>query len=143
MIHRHALALAIVLAGMATVTTGQQKKEAPLFTAQQATQGKAIYASRCAMCHGETLQGGAAGSLVGPAFAASWSLGGLVGGWGDAQLTVDDLDFIIRTTMPKGSAGKLPADRFFGQRSIAGTAACWRRWGRTGFCEPSIGIITK
>jgi alcohol dehydrogenase (cytochrome c) len=88
-----------------------QAAEAPLFTAQQAAQGKSIYAARCAPCHGETLQGGSASPLAGPAFAAAWTRG-LVGDWADSQLTVEDLDFIIRTTMPKGAAGKLSAEEY-------------------------------
>ena len=99
-------AVAIVLAGTVTGVIGQKSEHTPLFTAQQAAQGKALYAARCAACHGETLQGGAANPLAGPAFAAAWA-GGPVVGWADSQLTVDDLDFIIRTTMPKGAVGKL------------------------------------
>lgn len=107
-----ARAVTIVLAGIVTVVMGQGAEDTPLFTAQQAAQGKALYAARCAACHGETLQGGSAGPLAGPAFAAAWTLGGFVGGWADSQLTVDDLDFIIRTTMPKGAAGKMGAEEY-------------------------------
>ncbi len=56
------------------------------------------------------MQGGSAGPLAGPAFAAAWTMGGFVGEWADSQLTVDDLDFIIRTTMPKGGAGRMSAE---------------------------------
>jgi len=75
----------------------------PLYTRQQAASGKAIYNANCAKCHGETLQGGIAGALSGAAFAASWNSNGFQGDWADTQLTVDDLDFIIRSTMPKDS----------------------------------------
>ena len=44
---------------------------------------------------------------LGLAFAARWT-----SGWGDSKLTVDDLDFIIRTTMPKGSPGKMAAEEY-------------------------------
>lgn len=64
---------------------------------------------RCAPCHGETLQGASAGPLAGAAFAAAWTPGGLVGDRANSQLTVEDLDFIIRTTMPKGAPGRLTA----------------------------------
>lgn len=108
----HACAGAIALTGIATVAMGQGTKEIPLFTGQQVAQGKALYAAKCALCHGETLQGGAAGPLAGPAFAAAWTTTGLVGDWANSQITVDDLDFIIRTTMPKGSAGQMGADEY-------------------------------
>lgn len=112
MTSRLAWAATIVLAGSITVVIVQGAQDPPLFTAQQAAQGKALYAARCAACHGEILQGGSAGPLAGPAFAAAWTLGGFVGGWADSQLTIDDLDFIIRTTMPKGAAGKMGAEEY-------------------------------
>lgn len=102
---------AMMLAGTLTVVVSQAQDEAPLFTAQQAAQGKSIYAARCAACHGETLQGGAADPLAGPGFAAAWTMGG-AGDWAESQVTVDDLDFTIRTTMPVGAAGTLDADEY-------------------------------
>jgi mono/diheme cytochrome c family protein len=101
---------AIVLAGTMTVVMVQGAEDPPLFTAQQAAQGKALYAARCATCHGGTLQGGSAGPLAGAAFAAAWTFGGTT--WTDYQPTVDDLDFIIRTTMPKGAAGSMSAEEY-------------------------------
>lgn len=100
----------IVLAVTTTVVISEGAKDTPLFTAQQAAQGKAFYAARCAACHGETLRGGSAGPLAGP--AAAWTGDDLVGDWADSQFTVDDLDFIIRTTMPKGAAGKMGAEEY-------------------------------
>lgn len=101
------LTVAVTLAAGVAVTMGQARKESPLFTKQQVAQGKTLYAEKCAACHGEKLQGGAARALSGPAFAARWT-----SGWGDSKLTVDDLDFIIRTTMPKGSPGKMAAEDY-------------------------------
>lgn len=100
-------AVAVTVAAGIAVTMGQVRKELPLFTKQQVAQGKTLYAEKCAACHGEKLQGGAARALAGPAFAARWT-----SDWGDSKLTVDDLDFIIRTTMPKGSPGKMAADEY-------------------------------
>jgi alcohol dehydrogenase (cytochrome c) len=57
-----------------------------------------VYASECASCHGATLAGGAAPPLTGPAFERSW---------GDPRVTLDDLFFIIRTTMPPRAAGSM------------------------------------
>jgi alcohol dehydrogenase (cytochrome c) len=91
---------------------GQGTEETPLFTAEQAARGKQLYAAKCATCHGETLQGGAAGPLAGPAFAKAWTIDHIVGDWADSQLMVDDLDFIIRTTMPKGAAGRMAAEDY-------------------------------
>jgi alcohol dehydrogenase (cytochrome c) len=45
--------------------------------------------------------------LTGPAFAAAWTAG-----WNDSQLTVDDLDFIIRTAMPKTAPATMAADEY-------------------------------
>jgi len=89
---------AAAVAVAASQVAHQGTKHAPLFTAQQVEQGKRLYGAKCATCHDENLQGGVAGPLTGPRFAARWT-----SGWGDSKLTVDDLDFIIRTTMPKGS----------------------------------------
>jgi alcohol dehydrogenase (cytochrome c) len=90
--------------------SAQPPQEKPLFTAQQAAQGKVLYGERCAACHGETLQGASAGPIAGPAFAAAWGSG--VGQWSQSQLTVDDLDFIIRSTMPKGAPGKMTPEQY-------------------------------
>jgi len=106
-----AFAVAATLAvglGQATDPAAKQTtKEVPLFTAQQVAQGKTLYAAKCAVCRGEKLQGGAAGPLAGSAFAARWT-----SAWADSKLTVDDLDFIIRTTMPKGSPGSMTAAEY-------------------------------
>ncbi|MEJ2009920.1 MAG: c-type cytochrome, partial [Acidobacteriota bacterium] len=94
---------------MMTAVIAQGAQEPALFTAQQAAQGKKIYAVRCAGCHGDQLQGGAAGALAGPAFARAWASGGK---WASSKFTVDDLDFVIRTTMPKDAPGKLSAEDY-------------------------------
>jgi alcohol dehydrogenase (cytochrome c) len=74
-----------------------------LFTEAQAKAGEAVYAKACAGCHGANLTGGSAPPLAGPAFARSW---------GDPRITLDDLFFIIRTTMPPNNVAALsPADR--------------------------------
>ena len=107
----YAGAVAVTVAAAVAVAAGQAArqgtKHAPLFTAQQVAQGKRLYAAKCATCHGENLLGGAAGPLTGPGFAACWT-----SGWGDSKLTVDDLDFIIRTTMPKGSPATMRPEEY-------------------------------
>ena len=72
------------------------------FTESQAARGKTVYARSCASCHGAALSGGAAPALKGPDFELSW---------GHPQVTLDDLLYIIRTTMPPRAASSVtPAD---------------------------------
>jgi mono/diheme cytochrome c family protein len=97
-------AATVILAGTIAPVIGQSAEDKPLFTARQAAQGRAIYAAKCAPCHGEKLQGGSAGPLAGPVFADNWAAGSGSRAWAGSQLTVEDLDFIIRSTMPKGAA---------------------------------------
>src|SRR5262245_61556141 len=72
-----------------------------LFTDAQAKSGEAVYVRACAACHGRTLGGGAAPPLTGPALARSWS---------DPRVTLDDLFFVMRTTMPPRQSNSLSAD---------------------------------
>ncbi len=69
-----------------------------LYTAAQAARGRAVYAKRCALCHGDQLQGNPGPPLTGPQFDLSWS---------HPQLTVDDFVFLVRTTMPPRMARTL------------------------------------
>ncbi|MGQ0733843.1 MAG: outer membrane protein assembly factor BamB family protein [Acidobacteriota bacterium] len=71
-----------------------------MFTEAQAKAGQAVYADSCASCHGGSLTDGTAPPLVGPAFEKSW---------GDPRVTLDDLFFIIRTTMPPRASGTVSA----------------------------------
>jgi alcohol dehydrogenase (cytochrome c) len=70
----------------------------PLFTEAQAAAGKVLYDKTCASCHGGALSGGTAPPLTGPAFQASWR---------DPRVTLDDLFFVARTTMPPRASGTL------------------------------------
>jgi mono/diheme cytochrome c family protein len=71
---------------------------AALFTDAQAAGGEALYRQSCAGCHGASLTGGIAPALAGPAFEASWS---------DPRVTLADIFFIARTTMPPRASGSL------------------------------------
>lgn len=77
-----------------------------LFTEAQATRGEAVYAQSCASCHGATLTGVTAPPLAGPAFERSWSggtpasLAPRADDRSDPRVTLDDLFFVLRTTMP-------------------------------------------
>jgi alcohol dehydrogenase (cytochrome c) len=97
------LLLVIAAGGVAARQTPRATAPPRLFTAAQATRGEAVYREACAACHGAALTGGNAPALAGPAFARSW---------GDPRVTLDDLFFIIRTTMPPaGSTAISAADK--------------------------------
>jgi alcohol dehydrogenase (cytochrome c) len=96
---------------IATSALGDMRDGSALFTLQQAAEGKALFSVRCAACHGDAMQGGSAPALAGADFASGWSPDA-VADWTDSPPTVDDLDFVIRTTMPKGSAGKLRPEEY-------------------------------
>ncbi|MGH8207611.1 MAG: c-type cytochrome, partial [Steroidobacteraceae bacterium] len=76
----------------------------PVFTAQQATLGKAVFASSgCAMCHGENLGGnGAAGpALVGDTFLSQWH-----------DLTPSQMFAFITGQMPPNAPGSLSVESY-------------------------------
>jgi alcohol dehydrogenase (cytochrome c) len=93
------LTAAAALASAAAQNVQSSGRTRPaLFTEAQAKQGEAVYANQCASCHGATLAGVTAPPLTGPAFERSWS---------DPRVTLDDLFFIVRTTMPPRAEGTL------------------------------------
>lgn len=68
-----------------------------VFSADQATQGKALFDSKCAICHGADLNGGEMSPpLAGGAFVANWS-----------GQTLGDLFTRIHTTMPANDPGSM------------------------------------
>ena len=68
-----------------------------VYTADQAAQGKAIFADKCATCHGADLNGAEmAPPLVGPTFLGDW-----------VGQSADDLFTRIHTTMPANDPGSL------------------------------------
>ena len=88
----------------ATTRAGQAPASAApraaLYTAAQAAAGESVYRQSCAGCHGAALTGGNAPPLTGPAFETSWS---------DPRVTVADVFFIARTTMPPRASNTLSA----------------------------------
>lgn len=87
-----------------------QDPSAGVYTVEQAGRGRTVYATHCANCHGRTLVDGDAAQLAGKNFIGRWNQGtiadgGNFRGWGAG--TVDDLFFILRTTMPQGAQGTL------------------------------------
>jgi alcohol dehydrogenase (cytochrome c) len=104
-----ALASAMVCGSVTAIDGAGQVPRPPvaakavLFTEAQAASGEAVYRRSCASCHGAELRGGSAPPLVGPAFETSW---------GNPRVTLDDLFFILRTTMPPRSSGAVsPQDQ--------------------------------
>jgi mono/diheme cytochrome c family protein len=84
-------ALGLVLgASLAGAQTAAHNVWDGVYTADQATQGKALFADKCATCHGADLTGGEmAPPLVGAIFMGDW-----------AGQSADDLFTRIHTTMP-------------------------------------------
>ena len=67
--------LTMALAAMAVAPIGAQASRTVadgIFTDAQATRGQAIYAQRCASCHGPALQGAQGPPLVGDVFVGRW-----------------------------------------------------------------------
>ena len=98
-----AIAFGVCVAAEMTGGAGQPVPARPaLFTDAQAASGEAVYRQSCASCHGATLTGGTAPALTGPAFEASW---------GNPRVTLADIFFIARTTMPpRASSSLTPQD---------------------------------
>jgi mono/diheme cytochrome c family protein len=73
-----------------------------VYSAEQAERGAAVYAARCAACHGVSLNGtGEAPGLVGGEFVSHWD-----------TLTVGDLFDRVRTTMPQNAPQTLTRDEY-------------------------------
>jgi alcohol dehydrogenase (cytochrome c) len=97
---RFVLAIVIVLTGYAVPPLrGQHTSDSAPFTKAQADAGQSVYTQKCAACHGSSLTDGAAPPLAGASFFQRWR----------SPRTLDDLFFIVRTTMPKNAGGTLPA----------------------------------
>ena len=104
------VALAVAIVGLATTGHAGQPPAgasatapAALFTDAQATRGEAVYRQSCGSCHGAALNGASAPSLTGPRFAASW---------GNPRISLDDLFFVISTTMPPRASNTVSAQDY-------------------------------
>jgi polar amino acid transport system substrate-binding protein len=74
-----------------------------LYANAQATQGAGLYASKCAMCHGVQLEGGAGPPLSGPNMT---TLGQ------KTHLSVGDMFTYITTNMPMNAPASLSHDQY-------------------------------
>src|SRR5688572_30967982 len=88
----------LLLASVPPVLRGQTSADAVPFTDEQATAGSRVYTQKCASCHGARLDDGVATPLTGAKFLETWTAPGR---------SLDDLFFIIRSTMPKNEGGTL------------------------------------
>lgn len=95
-------ALALLLASGTGAALAQDTKP-PLFTAEQAQAGAAVYAQSCASCHGAMLESGAGPALKGSAFAQR----------AIAQtLTAQALYDVVAFTMPQVDPGSLKPEQY-------------------------------
>ncbi len=98
----------LLLAAAATIATlpqlaGAQSAKPALFTDAQASAGAAVYASSCAACHGQQLEGVAAPALKGQPFGEMSTAQGLT-----AQTLLD----VIVNTMPQSDPGSLKPEEY-------------------------------
>ena len=93
---------AITAAGTASAQMASRSIWQGVYSTEQATRGAAVYAARCAACHGVSLNGtGEAPGLVGGEFVSHWD-----------TLTVGDLFDRVRTTMPQNAPQTLTRDEY-------------------------------
>ena len=88
--------LALALFAGAVVQTQNHTANDGVYTAAQAARGKAIFEMRCALCHGDMLEGMAGPPLAGDVFLGAW----------DKQ-PISDLVDKIHATMPADAPGTL------------------------------------
>lgn len=91
-----------VLAWSAVVEAAASQPPA-LYTDAQASQGASLYASKCAICHGAQLEGGAGPPLTGPNIT---TLGE------KTHLSVGDMFTYITSNMPLNAPGSLSKDEY-------------------------------
>src|SRR5689334_14663219 len=99
MLTPRSVALILGLVALPSVSHAQAALPA-VYTAAQAARGKAVYTLECMACHGPRLDDGAAVPIAGHAFRQKWS---------NPLVSLDELFFIIQTTMPKNRGNALPA----------------------------------
>jgi mono/diheme cytochrome c family protein len=93
----------LLIASLPQVLRGQAPTARVPFTQAQATEGGRVYVRKCASCHGARLDDGAAPPLTGAKFLETWTA---------PDRTLDDLFFIIRSTMPKNEGGTLATSEY-------------------------------
>lgn len=95
-----ALAAALLVSASALAAGSNPPK---LYTSQQAMAGLAVYATRCASCHGADEQGTSAPPSAGPKFLAKTKLLG----W-----SVGDMRRLVVSSMPLNQPGSLSPEQY-------------------------------
>ena len=90
--------VALVVSASVSLRAQQRTVKDGVYTTAQATRGSALFQMRCALCHGEKLEGAACPPLLGDVFLSAH----------DKQ-PVSDLFAKIRATMPADAPGTLDA----------------------------------
>jgi PQQ-dependent dehydrogenase (methanol/ethanol family) len=98
-----ALGIASFAPGADRLASAAEPQDDRVFTAAQAARGKAVYAQKCAACHGKNLEGTPSTPLADSSFMNKW---------GDGKHSIDDLYFVIRTQMPYGAGGTLTNQQY-------------------------------
>ena len=99
-----ALAGTLALAALAPLAAGGAGAKAPaLYAGAQAASGAALYASKCSLCHGAQLEGGAGPPLSGPNMTTLGT---------KTHLTVGDMFGYITTNMPMNAPASLSHDQY-------------------------------
>jgi alcohol dehydrogenase (cytochrome c) len=93
----------LIALALASLSASALRAQTPAtFTSAQAEAGADIYAAQCALCHGDSLQGGGAGpALQGEAFNNRWS-----------GQSMSALIQLINTSMPPGGSSELSTADF-------------------------------
>jgi cytochrome c5 len=74
------------------------ENEMTIYSKEQASRGRDLYAEHCASCHGMMLEGQSSLPLSGATFQVRWA---------DEKHSVGDLFYIVRTLMPYGQPATL------------------------------------
>jgi alcohol dehydrogenase (cytochrome c) len=119
-----------------TLSSGAQasKPQQKLFTQEQASRGKRLYAKECASCHGQSLEGRPATALAGERFMAKW---------GQGQHSIDDLYYITRTQMPYETPGSLSAQQYIDIVAFILASNGYQAGSRAMPADPAILRQTK
>jgi alcohol dehydrogenase (cytochrome c) len=88
----------VVAVGAMMVVGAEAAAAQAVYTEAQAERGASVYRAECTTCHGAALQGAAGPALAGENFLKTWAR---------SDRTVDDLFYILRTTMPPGRSRSL------------------------------------